>query len=326
MELYILIIMKLLWSEKYRPVKLEDIKSQNETITVIKNLIDNGNLPHLIFYGPPGTGKTSTILSICNEIFPDDIKYNRYFEFNASDDRGIKFIRDKIKKISNLKIIDRDGIPHIKIIILDEVDTLTSDSQYALRRIMENSASYTRFCLICNYPNKLIEPIISRCAQFRFKPIPDKVMEQTLKSILNKENIKNSSKGTKLIIKNSYGDLRLATSYLQRYYKEKQTPQSIFGIIDHKDLLKMIKTVSDHDKFWINIKKFIDSNIHLTFQISPLLDLITNIDTIPDNIKVLLVDDITLIDHYIVKGINNELLWNYLALSFINHLDGIENI
>ena len=93
-----------LWSEKYRPKKLDDIVHQKQSIKVIRNLISTGNLPHLIFYGPPGTGKTSTILSICNEIFHPDIKSNRCYEFNASDDRGINFIRDKIKKISNIKI------------------------------------------------------------------------------------------------------------------------------------------------------------------------------------------------------------------------------
>lgn len=308
-----------LWSEKYRPNKLHDIIHQSETISVIKNLVDSGNLPHLLFYGPPGTGKTSTILSMCNEIFPDEIKHNRYFEFNASDDRGIKFIREKIKKISNLKIIPYDNIPLIKIIILDEVDTLTSESQYALRRIMENSASYTRFCLICNYPNKLIEPIISRCAQFRFKPIPQDIMTIKFKEILKTEKIKNNSKITKIIVENCHGDMRLGISYLQRYYKEKQSLQNIFGIIDKNDFLKLIQSYSNEDKFWNIIKLFINKNYHLTFQIKHLLELVSKL-SIEDSKKINIINDLTKIDYFIIKGVNNEILWNFLGLSILKNM------
>jgi replication factor C subunit 2/4 len=309
-----------LWSEKYRPNKLDDIVHQTESISVIENLIDMGNLPHLIFYGPPGTGKTSTILSICNQIFPDEIKHNRYFEFNASDDRGIKFIREKIKKISNLKIIPYDNVPLIKIIILDEVDTLTPESQYALRRIMENSSSHTRFCLICNYPNKLIEPIISRCAQFRFKPIPSNIMNNKFTEILKKEKIKNNKKITNTIIDNSYGDLRLGISYLQRYYQEKQSLQNIFGIIQNDKFLELLQNTDNKTKFWNIIKSFIQQNYHLTFQIKPLLELVskTNLD---DHIKIKLINDISNIDHFIIKGVNNEILWNFLGLSLIKHIN-----
>lgn len=309
-----------LWSEKYRPSKLTHIIHQEETISVIKNLIDNGNIPHLLFYGPPGTGKTSTILSICNEIFPDDIKHNRYFEFNASDDRGIKFIREKIKKISNLKIIPCKDIPFIKIIILDEVDTLTPESQYALRRIMENSSSHTRFCLICNYPNKLIEPIISRCAQFRFKPIPTKLMEKKFNNILKKEKIKNIKSDTKIIVENSYGDMRLGISYLQRYYKDKQSLENIFGIINKKHIINLISSIDDKNKFWDIIQGFIDKNYHLIFQIKPLLELISKL-SIEDDIKIKLIQDISNIDHYIIKGVNNQILWKFFGLSLLKHIN-----
>lgn len=308
-----------LWSEKYRPNKLDDIVHQTETISVIKNLIDMGNIPHLIFYGPPGTGKTSTILSICNEIFPDKIKHNRYFEFNASDDRGIKFIRGKIKKISNLKIIPCDGIPLIKIIILDEVDTLTPESQYALRRIMENSASHTRFCLICNYPNKLIEPIISRCAQFRFKPIPNKIMNYKFKDILKKQNIKNDTNITSIIVENSYGDLRLGISYLQRYYHYKQSLQNIFGIIESDKFIKLLQNTNNKDIFWNMIKSFINKNFHLTFQIRPFLETISKTN-LQDSVKIKIIQDISNIDYFIIKGVNNEILWNFIGLSLIKHI------
>ena len=310
-----------LWNEKYRPQKLDDIIYQNETLLVIKNLVDNENLPHLIFYGPPGTGKTSTILAICKEIFPNEIKHNRCFEFNASDDRGIKFIREKIKKISNQKIKQYPNTPAIKLIILDEVDTLTPESQYALRRIMENSSSNTRFCLICNYPNKLIEPIISRCAQFRFKPIPSKIIENKLKYILTQENIKNNTDITNLILENSYGDLRLAISYLQRYYKHNESIDTIFGIIKTKKLLSLIQT-EDKKIFWNKINDFITKKYHLAFQIKTLLELVSKLN-INDNIKIQIINDLSDIDYHIINGVNNTLLWNFLGLILLKHLHNI---
>lgn len=312
--------MELPWNEKYRPSKLDQITHQNETLIVIRNLIDNCNLPHLIFYGPPGTGKTSTILAICNEIFPNELKHNRLFEFNASDDRGIKFIRDKIKKISNLQIIPKKNVPPIKMIILDEVDTLTPDSQYALRRIMENSSIHTRFCLICNYPNKLIDPIISRCAQFRFKPIPSKVIEEKFNIILKNEKIKSIIKITKMISELSYGDLRIGISYLERYYKHNEKIENIFGIINISELLELIQTIDNKDKFWKKIHYYERNNYHLAYQIKNLLELISKLN-VSDTIKKNLIEDITNIDYYIIQGVDNFLLWNFLGFSLLKNLN-----
>lgn len=313
------------WNEKYRPNKLDSITYQIETITVIKNLINKCNLPHLIFYGPPGTGKTSTILAICNEIFPDNMFDERVFEFNASSDRGIKFIRDTVKNIANLKISNRKDILPLKMIILDEVDTLTPESQFALRRIMENSSKSTRFCLICNYPNKLIDPIISRCSQFRFKPIPNTYIEKTFIEILKKEKIKNDKKITKNIVNNSYGDLRLGISYLERYYKNNEKIKNIFGVISSNKLFELFDyALTDKEKLKSLIDKYIMENYHLIFQIKPLLELVTKL-SINDNIKKLLIEDLSLMDHYIILGVNNELLWNFLYLVLIKNMKIIDN-
>lgn len=308
------------WSEKYRPTNLSEIIHQKETISVIKNLLKNSSIPHLIFYGPPGTGKTSTILSIANEIYPEEIKKYRFFEFNASDDRGIKFIREKIKKISTLKISSYKDTPNIKIILLDEVDTLTPDSQYALRRIMEDSSFNTRFCLICNYPNKLIEPIISRCAQFRFKPIPSDIMENKLKYILSQENTKNNPQVLNTIINYSYGDLRLAISYLQRYFEYQEPLENIFGIIDINVLIKLFKNANNETKLWEDIKNIIQQNYHISIQIKSLLELVSKL-SIDDDSKINIINDITNIDHYVIKGVNNEILWNFLGLSLLTNLN-----
>jgi replication factor C subunit 2/4 len=193
-------ILNNLWVEKYRPNNLDEIKSQNHIINTLKYAVQTKNIPHLIFFGPAGVGKTSTILALGKELF--GVHYSdRIIELNASDERGINIIRDKIKIYAKQSINDIPGIPPWKLIILDEADTMTQDSQFALRRIIEQYSKITRFCIICNYHTKIIEPILSRCSLFRFKPVHfDKILEK-LKIISNEENISNSNELLHKIIK-----------------------------------------------------------------------------------------------------------------------------
>ena len=142
--------------EKYRPSKLEDIKNQDDIKNIFIDMVKNRNLPHMIFYGGAGTGKTSTAIAICKQLYKDNYNEN-VLELNASDERGIRVVREKIKTFSQ-KAVDND----FKIIILDEADAMTSDSQFALRRIIEKYSINTRFFLICNYINKIIPPLLSR--------------------------------------------------------------------------------------------------------------------------------------------------------------------
>ena len=203
------------WVEKYRPISLTEITSQNNIIDSLKKAIFTKNIPHLIFHGPSGCGKTSTILALAKELFKTYYK-DRIIELNASDERGINIVRDKIKMYAKQSVSLNDDIPPWKIIILDEADTMTSDSQFALRRIMEEYSKVTRFCIICNYHNKIIEPIISRCSLFCFKPIDDIEIYNKLKIISEKENCNYSEKNLQKIIFISRGDLRKAINLLQK--------------------------------------------------------------------------------------------------------------
>ena len=151
------------WVEKYRPEKLDDISAQTNVIESLRSAIISKNIPHLIFFGPSGCGKTSTILALAKELFKEEYM-DRIIELNASDERGINIVRGKIKTYAKQTVTSNSDIPPWKIIILDEADTMTSDSQFALRRIMEQYSKITRFCIICNYHNKIIEPIVSRCS------------------------------------------------------------------------------------------------------------------------------------------------------------------
>ncbi|BFZ00501.1 hypothetical protein BsWGS_03540 [Bradybaena similaris] len=207
------------WIEKYRPKSVEDVAYQDEVVSVLKKSIEGSDLPNLLFYGPPGTGKTSTILACSRQLFGPELFKHRVLELNASDERGISVIREKVKKFAQLTAggVRPDGkpCPPFKIIILDEADSMTKDAQSALRRTMEKESKTTRFCLICNYVTRIIEPITSRCAKFRFKALADDILSSRLKQICEEEGMNIADTAVNAVLKTSQGDMRKAIMFLQ---------------------------------------------------------------------------------------------------------------
>ncbi|KAG0005446.1 hypothetical protein BGZ80_002416 [Entomortierella chlamydospora] len=206
------------WIEKYRPKTMDDISSQEQAVAVLKKTMESQNLPHLLFYGPPGTGKTSTILALARDIYGPEMIGSRVLELNASDERGIQVIREKVKNFARSTVthnIGNQNCPPYKIIILDEADSMTSDAQSALRRTMETYSKLTRFCLICNYVTRIIEPLASRCAKFRFRPLEEKHSKERLELICQQESVKISPEAILSLIRVSEGDLRKAIMHLQ---------------------------------------------------------------------------------------------------------------
>ena len=201
-----------MWVEKYRPTKLSEIVNQTEIIGSLQALIkDPTDMPHLMFSGSAGIGKTTTALCIARQILGEN--YSDYtLELNASDERGIGMVREKVKKFS--RFAGMAEIP-FKIIILDEADEMTSDAQTALRRIIEDTAKYCRFILIANNISKIIDPIQSRCATFKFTSISEEDMISHLEKIAKKEKVKEDKKGLKAIYDYSEGDLRHAINLMQ---------------------------------------------------------------------------------------------------------------
>jgi replication factor C subunit 2/4 len=236
------------WVEKYRPNNLNDIITQNNIINSLKNAIKLKNIPHLIFSGPSGCGKTSTILALAKELYGNDIS-NKIIELNASDERGINIIRDKIKTYAKQSVNIKNNSPPWKIIILDEADTMTPDSQFALRRIIEEYSKITRFCIICNYHSKIIEPIISRCSLFRFKIIENDHILLKLEEICKNENIIYDKNIFYKIIDISRGDLRKAINLLQKCYNyntnkiENNILDEISGVISNDVFLNLMDNV-----------------------------------------------------------------------------------
>ena len=207
----------LMWVEKYRPFKLDDIVNQKEIIESLKNLMkESAEMPHLLFTGPAGVGKTTTALCMSRQLLGEDWKRDT-LELNASDERGIKMVRERVKEFAaviKIRTTERDE-RKFRIIILDEADEMTSEAQTALRRIIEDSSETTRFVIICNYLSQIIEPIQSRCAIFRFKRIEKETVEDHLKWLCKKEGIKYDDKGISQIFDSTNGDLRHSINILQ---------------------------------------------------------------------------------------------------------------
>ena len=206
-------ISDIMWVEKYRPHKIADLVDQKEIVGSIQSLLKNqSEMPHLLFSGSAGVGKTTMALCLSHEILGEHWK-DSTLELNASDERGINMVRNRVKTFSRFAGLDTE-IP-FKIIILDEADEMTADAQTALRRIIEDTAKFCRFILIANNVSKIIAPIQSRCAVFKFSTIPEKDMISHLKEIAKKEKTKADEKGLAAIYEYSEGDLRHAINLLQ---------------------------------------------------------------------------------------------------------------
>jgi len=202
-----------MWVEKYRPMKLSSIVNQKEVIGSLKSLLKNvSEIPHLMFSGSAGVGKTTTALCLAREILGEYWK-NYTLELNASDERGINMVRERVKKFARFSGLDTK-IP-FKLIILDEADEMTFDAQTALRRIIEDTSKHCRFILIANNISKIIEPLQSRCAVFKFTRISEKEVVAYLEEICKKEKIKFDEKGLRTIYSYSEGDMRHAINILQ---------------------------------------------------------------------------------------------------------------
>jgi len=235
-----------IWTEKYRPKRLKDVIGQEHIIKRLISFVESKNLPHCLFAGPAGCGKTTTALCIAHELYGDRIK-GRFLELNASDERGIDVIREKVKEFARQPAFDTGGL--FRIVYLDEADALTKDAQHALRRTMENYSHICRFILACNYSAKIIPPIQSRTAVFRFASLKETEVIEYLNHIAKSEGLKVDEPAYKAIMRVAEGDMRKAVNVLQTASTSKLiTEDVVYSVTNRADpaaVRKMLETAID---------------------------------------------------------------------------------
>jgi replication factor C small subunit len=218
----------LVWSEKHRPSSLNDVIGQDEATERLKEWVNDNSMPHLLLHGPAGTGKTASVVAFAKEKYGDDWRSN-LIQKNASDQRGIDVVRDEIKSIAQQSA---SGEHQFKIIYLDESDQLTKDAQAALRRIIEEYSDQTRFILSCNFAQKLIDPIQSRCTPIPFDRLDDNEIEQLLTRILDKEEVEYQKEAVDKIIDYVEGDARRAVQTLQSSVTDGELTSDVIDLVD----------------------------------------------------------------------------------------------
>ncbi|MCS7121035.1 MAG: replication factor C small subunit [Archaeoglobaceae archaeon] len=305
------------WVEKYRPRTLDEVVGQDEIVQRLKGYVRQKNIPHLLFSGPPGTGKTATAIALTRDLF-SDVWRDNFIELNASDERGIDVVRSKIKEFARTAPIG--GVP-FKIIFLDEADALTADAQAALRRTMEMFSKSCRFILSCNYLSRIIEPIQSRCAIFKFRPIAREAMRKKLLEICEKEKVKITEDGLETLIQISGGDFRKAINALQGaaasgevvdaevIYQITATarPEEIGKLIEVALSGKFMEARSMLEKLMVHYGMSGEDVVNQLFReiVSMKID---------EKLKVLLVDKLGEIDFRLTEGANEKIqLEAYLA-------------
>lgn len=308
-----------IWTEKYRPQTFIDVKGQKEIVDKVQAFVNSGNMPHLLFSGPAGVGKTTLSLVIAKELFGQNWRDNT-LELNASDERGIDVVRTKVKDFARTKAL---GNVPFKLIYLDESDALTRDAQQALRRTMENYTKTCRFILSCNYSSKIIDPIQSRCAVFRFKPLSKEDIFQVINKVASEEELVINDEAKEALYNISEGDCRKLENVLQSCSVinkniDLELVYSMASAAKPKEVKEILELALKQD-FLTSRKKLLDLMLNYGLSgmdvIKQIQREIWNVD-IDDRKKVTLIDRCGEIEFRMVEG-SDEYLQLESFLAFI---------
>ncbi|KAH8916453.1 P-loop containing nucleoside triphosphate hydrolase protein [Atractiella rhizophila] len=298
---------ELPWVEKYRPINLEDITGNVETINRLKVIARDGNCPHIIISGTPGIGKTTSILCLAHALLGDVYKEG-VLELNASDERGIDVVRNRIKTFAQKKVTLPKG--RHKIVILDEADSMTPGAQQALRRTMEIYANTTRFALACNQSNKIIEPIQSRCAILRYARLSDSEILKRLIEICDAENVKYSNDGLASLIFTSEGDMRQAINNLQSTYAGFGfiSPDAVFKVCDqpHPVVVRAIISAcikADIDTAMEKLDELVTQGYSAVDIVTTMFRVVKGLETMAEYLKLEFIKEIGFAHMKILEGV-----------------------
>ncbi|KAF9266893.1 P-loop containing nucleoside triphosphate hydrolase protein [Marasmius fiardii PR-910] len=312
------------WVEKYRPVTLDDVVSHKDITSTIEKFIEKNRLPHLLFYGPPGTGKTSTILAVARRIYGPDYR-KQILELNASDDRGIDVVREQIKQFAETRTLFSKGF---KLIILDEADMMTQAAQAALRRVIEQYTKNVRFCIICNYVNKIIPAIQSRCTRFRFSPLPIGEVERRLDTVIEAEKVDLSEDGKQALLKLSKGDMRRALNVLQACHAayDLTTETEVYNCTGNphpSDIEKIVQYMLNHDfttAYQLISTMKIERGLALQDLLTGAYEYIETIELKP-HARIYLLDHLATTEHRLSTGGNEKIQLSALLGAFKNAVE-----
>ncbi|XP_021743689.1 replication factor C subunit 3-like [Chenopodium quinoa] len=311
-----------LWVEKYRPQSLADVAAHRDIIDTIDRLTSENKLPHLLLYGPPGTGKTSTILAVARKLYGNQF-HNMILELNASDERGIDVVRQRIQDFASTQSFSFGSKAHVKLVLLDEADAMTKDAQFALRRVIEKYTKSTRFALICNNVNKVISALQSRCTRFRFAPLDSIHVNERLKHVIEAEGLDVTESGLAALVRLSTGDMRKALNILQStHMASPQITEEAVYLCTGNPLPKDIEQIS----FWLLNETFATSFSRIseikTRKGLALVDIIREVTMfvfrikMPADVRVQLINDMADIEYRLSFGCSDKLQLGSLIASF----------
>ncbi|CAO1632146.1 unnamed protein product [Jaminaea pallidilutea] len=302
---------ELPWVEKYRPVKLNDVVGNQPTIDRLKVIAEDGNCPHLLISGLPGIGKTTSVHCLAHALLGDAYKEG-VLELNASDERGIDVVRNKIKNFAQKKVSLPPG-KH-KMIILDEADSMTTGAQQALRRTMEIYSNTTRFCLACNQSNKIIDPIQSRCAILRYTKLSDEEVMRRLLQLCDIEKVEYTDSGLEALVFTAEGDMRQAINNLQSTFTGLGivTADNVFKVCDqpHPITIRAILTAchqGDIEKAMEGLEQVWDDGYAAVDIIGTLFKVVKTMDSIPEAVKLEFIKEIGWTHMRILEGVSTDI-------------------